>query len=205
VHRAGCRSALARQLKITSLRALADADQRTVYQALRNIKPRPTLARVAEWQSHARGKLSDASDWHPAASFAVIFAQRLADSAWERRLEVERTEVEPAPAHELIPPVRLILAVSGGRPGQQVQAAVWFRRHAQPGWSPHEPVTLSPSGQAEFDLTSVPAGEHKVRLLAWATDAGSTLAAVTLPNLTVHQRTGQGQNPAVLSGHVPGQ
>ena len=39
------------------------------------------------------------------------------------------------------------------------------------------------SGQGEFDLSSVPAGAHDVRLLAWATDPGATLAAVTLPRL----------------------
>lgn len=35
------------------------------------------------------------SDWHPVASFAVVFAQRQVDDGWERRLEAERTEVEP--------------------------------------------------------------------------------------------------------------
>ncbi len=33
------------------------------------------------------------------------------------------------------PPVRLNLTVSGGRSGQQLEAAVWFRRQAAPGWS----------------------------------------------------------------------
>jgi len=93
------RNALSRQLEITSLRALADADQRTVYQALRNTKPRPTLARVAEWQSYARSAFSEAPDWQPTASFAVIFAQRRVGDSWERRLEVERTEVEFETAH----------------------------------------------------------------------------------------------------------
>ena len=60
----------------------------------------------------------------------------------------------------------------------------WFRRPDGPGWSPQEPVTVPASGQAEFDLSSVPAGQHDVRLLAWATDPGATLAAVALPTLT---------------------
>ena len=64
-----------------------------------------------------------------------------------------------------------------------IGGAVWFRRQAAPGWSPQDPVSLSPSGQGEFDLSSVPAGAHDVRLLAWATDPGATLAAVTLPRL----------------------
>ena len=67
------------------------------------------------------------------------------------------------------------------RPGARV--AVWFRRQAAPGWCPHAPVTFPGPGQAEFDLSSVPPGRHDVRLLAWATDPGATLAAVTLPTL----------------------
>ena len=39
--------------------------------------------------------MTDASEWHTAASFAVVFAQRQFGDATERRVEVERTEVEP--------------------------------------------------------------------------------------------------------------
>ena len=276
------RRALAGKLGITSLRALADADQRTIYTALGK---RASLARIAAWQSDARSKLSvaanDRSDWDAAASFAVIFAQRLVDGIWERRLEAEQTEVEPAseprqwagwdckplcdwmrgqlglpedqaepeagaanqigpataaepaasavparagraelridsakitdalheldliragnliaaPPEDLRPPVHLSLTVSGGRSGQELRAAVWFRRRAGPGWSPHEPVTVPPSGHVEFDLSSVPPGAHQVRLLAWATDPGATLAAVTLPKLTFGQEVEQDGDP----------
>ena len=254
------RRALADKLGITSLRALAEADQRAIYTALATMRPRPSLARIAAWQRHARsvlsGAASDPSAWQNAASFAVIFAQRRVDGEWERRIEAEQTEMEPAleprqwpgwdcgplydwmlgqlglPAYEepavsgaparagraelridsatitdaaheldlitpddsiaappddLRHPVRLRFTVSGGRSGQQLRAAVWFRRQAEPGWSPHEPVIVPPSGQAEFDLSSVPSGGHDVRLLAWATDPGATLAAVTLPPLTFRQ------------------
>lgn len=264
------RRTLASKLGITSLRALADADQRVIYTAMANLRPRPSLARIAEWQTSARTSLTDAGidrpDWHTAASFAVVFAHRQVGGVWEYRVEAEQTEVEPAaetrqwpdwdcqplcawmlgrirpseeqsdagtrsadqdvpetagpvPAHtgraelrvasatvidarreqdliqagtpigapveDLTVPVRLRLTVSGGRPGQQLQAAVWFRRPAEPGWSPHAPVILSPDGQAEFDLSPVPPGSHHVRLLAWATDPDATLAAVTLPTLTL--------------------
>jgi hypothetical protein len=279
--------ALASKLGITSMRALADADQRDIYDALLNTRPRPSLTRIAAWQRAARSRLSEAaidrSAWHTAASFAVIFAQRRVDGGWERRLEAEQTEVEPEPAHrqwpgwdceplcdwmrgqlsppqdqtepeagaasetgvthgaepaeraaptpagraelridsatitdgsheldlitagdltgtppeDLTPPVRLNLTVSGGRSGQQLQAAAWFRRQAGPGWTPHEPAAISPSGQAEFDLSSVPPGEHQVRLLAWATDAGATIAAVTLPRLTFRLEVDQDGDPAV--------
>ena len=259
--------ALDDKLGITGFRALADADQRTIYAALRNVRPYTSLARVAAWQDDARSRLAEAaidmSVWHTAASFAVIFAQRQVNGAWERRLEAEQTEVEPAPEpqqwedwdcgqlcdwmlakaghsespgaskagavsratsaasrtrraelridsasitdashemglitggtliskppEELTPPVHLRLTVSGGRSGQQLKAAVWFRRRGAPGWSPQEPVDLPLSGQAEFDLSLVPSGGHNVRLLAWATEPGATMAAVTLPTLTFHQ------------------
>ena len=264
------RRALAGKLGITSLRALADADQRAIHTALATMRPRPSLARIAAWQGQARSMLGDAasdpSAWQNAASFAVIFAQRRVDGEWERRIEAEQTEMEPAleprhwpgwecgplcdwmlgqlglpedeegsaeepavsgapapavggaparagraelhidsatitdavheldlitaghpsavPPDELRHPVRLRFTVSGGRSGQQLRAAAWFRRRAEPGWSPEEPVTVSPSGQAEFDLSSVPPGGHDVRLLAWASDPGATMAAVTLPRLT---------------------
>lgn len=266
------RRALAGKLEITSLRALADADQRAIYSALANQRPRPSLARVAQWQADARNKLTDAevdrSDWHTAASFAVVFAQRQVGADWEYRLEAEQTEVEPAsqswawpdwnceplcawmlghvrpaespatsgpaaqretqdakpaaaaasarterrklhiesatiidaereqdliqagtltaaPTEDLRAPVRLRLTVSGARSDQQLRAAVWFLVSSGPGWSPHDPVSVSPDGQAEFDLSPVPSGSHDIRLLAWATDPGATLAAVTLPTLTL--------------------
>jgi hypothetical protein len=94
------RRVLTEELKITTLRALVHADRRDIHRAMRNLRPRPTLEQIARWQDHARSRLSEAatdeSGWHPAASFAVVFARRQAeDGEWERRLEVERTEVEP--------------------------------------------------------------------------------------------------------------
>jgi hypothetical protein len=287
------RRALAGKLGITSLAALADADQRAIYTALGSLRPRPTLARIAAWQADARGRLSDAaveaSEWHRAASFAVIFAQRQVAGGWERRIEAEQTEVDPEPparewpgwecaplcdwmlsqldrpehepaaetepaagdatagdataaaraaaaraaaaraaaggagaagaaapagraelridravitdaqqtldlvrggdvvtlpAAEFTPPAQLSVTVTGGRSGQQLRAAVWFRRPAEPGWSPVPSASLPTSGQVEFALSSVPPGQHQVRLLAWATQPGASLAAVTLPRLT---------------------
>lgn len=279
------RRVLARKAGITSLRALADADQRAIYTALATMRPRPSLARIAGWQNDARSRLAEAANdradaandrsaWQTAASFAVIFAQRQVDGRWERRLTAEQTEVEPAPearewaswdcgplwdwmhGHlgleedeadaadqagaavesaaigsarpaaaaaapperarlridsvtitdagrevdlvsagklaaappgDLRPPVRMRVTVHGGRAGQQLRAAVWFRCPDGPGWSPQDPVTVRASGQAEFDLSTVPDGGHDVRLLAWATDPGARLAAVSLPGLTFRQ------------------
>ena len=288
------RRALAGKLGITGFEDLANANLRAIHAALENVRPYTSLSRIAAWQDTARNRLHDleanTSDWHTAASFAVIFAQRQVDGGWERRLEAERTEVEPAsepwqgqgwdcaplcdwmlgqlglpedeaesataaeptaaapeepaaaaeepaaaaeepaavaeqpvsdaapaeagratlriesatvtdafheleliregtvivaPPEELRHPIQLSLTVSGARSGQQLRAAVWFRGRAEPGWSPHEPVTVSPSGQAEFNLSSVPPGGHDIRLLAWATDPGATLAAVALPRLII--------------------
>jgi hypothetical protein len=90
--------ALARQ-QITDLHRFADADRREIYQAMGNLRPRPSLERISRWQEEARGRLeeaeTDTSGWRTVASFAVIFGQRLADDTWERRVGVERTEVEP--------------------------------------------------------------------------------------------------------------
>jgi|SRR5215468_3168569 len=85
--------------QITDLHSFAEADQREIYKAMANIRPRPSLERISRWQGEARRRLekaeTDVSDWHTVASFAVIFAQRQVDDARERRVEVERTEVEP--------------------------------------------------------------------------------------------------------------
>ncbi len=93
------RRVLAGKLKITTFRALADADRQDIYRAMRDSHLRPTREQIAKWQDHARSRLSEAkpdrSEWHPAASFAVVFAQRQVDDGWEHRIEVERTEVEP--------------------------------------------------------------------------------------------------------------
>ena len=65
-----------------------------------NLRPRPTLEQISRWQDDARSKLGeivpDVSEWRAtAASFVVVFSQRRVDDAWERRVEAERTEVEP--------------------------------------------------------------------------------------------------------------
>jgi hypothetical protein len=90
--------ALARH-QVTDLRSFADADQREIYNAMGNIRPRPSLERISRWQGEARNRLekaeANASEWHTVASFAVIFGQRQAGDAMERRVEAERTEVEP--------------------------------------------------------------------------------------------------------------
>jgi hypothetical protein len=90
--------ALARQ-NVTDLRGLVQADRSVIYRAMANLRPRPTFEQISRWQDDARSKLSetgpDASEWQMAASFVVVFSQRQVDDTWERRVEAERTEVEP--------------------------------------------------------------------------------------------------------------
>ena len=261
--------ALSRQ-HVTDLRSLVQADRRVIYRAMANLRPRPTLEQISRWQDDARSKLeqvvTDASDWHTAASFVVVFSQRQVDDTWERRVEVERTEVEPErnlqvwsgwdcepicgwmlgqlypadtqvrpaeeaadvtappsaappspappspasaaaapaaavpaagraqlridsaaiidatgradvvtagalvpnPPTDLVAPVRVVLTVGGAQPGTQLQAVTRILRPDGPGWNPQDPVVLPGSGQAEFDLSAVPAGEHEMSLIAWA-------------------------------------
>ena len=101
------RRVLAGDLKITTFRGLVHADRRDIYRAMRHLRPRPTLELIARWQDDARSRLNEAapdrSDWHPAASFAVVFAQRQVDHDVERRIEVERTEVEPEEERRIWP------------------------------------------------------------------------------------------------------
>ena len=265
--------ALARQ-QVTDLRSLADADQREIYKAMANIRPRPSLERISRWQEEARSRLeeaeTDASGWHTVASFAVIFGQRQVGEARERRVEAERTEVEPeqepqvwvgwdfgpvgrwmarqlgtiddastpaqpvavqpevaapvgakAPGRsqlhidsaaitdanrtvgvitggalaadlpaELIAPVRVVLTVSGARPGTVLHAVTRILRPDGPGWNPQDPVVLPRSRRAEFDLSGVAAGQYEMSLIAWAPDATAKPVSVRLPALTIRSGSG---------------
>jgi hypothetical protein len=104
-----------------------------------------------------------------------------------------RTEVVTAgvlaanPRTELIAPVRVVFAVGGPPPGTALQAVALIRRPDGPGWNPQDPVILSGPGQAEFDLTPVPAGDHVMALIAWAPDATAKPVSVTLPRVTIRQ------------------
>jgi hypothetical protein len=105
-----------------------------------------------------------------------IDSATVTDAVHEVRL-IRDGNVIGGPEEDLTLPVRIEFTVSGARSGRQVWAAVWFRRQARPGCSPQEPVI------AGFDLSSVPRGEHEVRLLTWASNP-PTMAGVTLPKLS---------------------
>jgi hypothetical protein len=268
---------------VTDLRGLVQADRRVIYRAMANLRPRPTLELISRWQDEARSMLdesvTDTSDWHTAASFVIVFGQRHHEGAWERRVEAERTEVEPErnpqvwpgwdcapictwmtsqldqprdpeplpsaeaeslpsasaeslpsagdpgsvrplaaarprlriesatlvdaagftevvkagepavdPRTELTAPVRVVLTVSGTRPGMPVQAVTRIQRPDAVGWNPQAPVVPSASGQAEFDLSAVPAGHHELSLIAWAPDGSARPVSVRLPQITIHDK-----------------
>jgi len=104
-----------------------------------------------------------------------------------------RTEVVTAgvlaanPRTDLVAPVRVVFAVGGAPPGTGLQAVALIRRPDGPGWNPRDPMILSGPGQAEFDLTPVPAGDHVMALIAWAPDATAKPVSVTLPSVTIRQ------------------
>jgi hypothetical protein len=99
----------------------------------------------------------------------------------------------PNPPTDLVAPVRVVLTVGGAQPGTQLQAVTRILRPDGPGWNPQDPVVLPGSGQAEFDLSAVPAGEHEMSLIAWAPDATATLVSVSLPRVTI--RSGSSVRP----------
>jgi hypothetical protein len=92
---------------VTDLGGLVQADPEVMYRAMANLRPRPTRDQISHWQGEAGSMLGetgpdasdetepDAAEWQTAASFVVVFSQRRAGDSWERRVEAERTEVEP--------------------------------------------------------------------------------------------------------------
>ena len=51
-------------------------------------------------------------------------------------------------------------------------------------------MAVPDSGQAESDLSEVPAGEHEMVLIAWAPDVTASLASVSLPQMTIRPGSG---------------
>ena len=262
------------ELQVTDLRGFADADRHEIQKAMASIKPRPTLKQISQWQEEARSRLGepepDDSDWTEVASFAVIFLQSYAGDAGQRRVQVERTGVEPeqksqewagwdfgpvgswmaeqlpaadsasTPAQpvaaqpeagqpvsakatertqlridsaaivdangtvevvtggelvadmpaEMIAPVRVVFTVGGARPRTVLHAVTRILHPDGPGWNAHDPVILPRSREAEFDLSSVPAGQYEMSLIAWAPDATAKPASVRLPPLTIRSPSG---------------
>ena len=142
------RRVLTGKLKITTFRALVDADQHDIYRAMRGSNLRPTREQIGKWQDYARSRLSEAktdrSQWHPAASFAVVFAQRQVDDGWEHRIEVERTEVEPEEERRIWP-------------GWDCGGICGWMREQVPGAAEPEPeAEPTPGGETETEAAARP-------------------------------------------------
>ena len=269
---------------VIDLRGLVQADREVIHRAMANLRPRPPRDLIARWQDDARSLLAetapDATEWQMVASFVVVFFQRRAGDAWERRVEAERTEVEPernpqvwpgwgtgpicdwmlgqlgqanavepasgdatagettqpaeedagaaeppptgpaaerpalridsaviidaagrtnvvtagagaagagaaGPPRELVAPARVAFTVSGAPPGTRLWAVARVLRRDGPGWNARDPVAVPSSGEAEFDLSAVPPGEHDMGLIAWAPDAAAKPVSVRLPAITI--------------------
>jgi hypothetical protein len=93
--------------------------------------------------------------------------------------------VAERPRTELVAPVRLVFTVSGASPQTRLQAVTRIVRRYGPGRNAHYPVVVPDSGQAEFDLSRLPAGEHEMSLIAWAPDAAAKPVSVRLPKVTI--------------------
>ena len=119
----------------------------------------------------ARGRpgegAADTTEWQEVASFVVAFARRRVGETWERRIEAERTEVEPALEREVWPGWEcsalcswMLGQTDGGKPGEpeqddggEAQRAGAQPASTQPPGTP--PAVTQPAGE--------PAGAAKPR------------------------------------------
>jgi hypothetical protein len=94
------------------------------------------------------------------------------------------------PRTELVAPVGVVFEIGGAPLGARLRAVTRIRHPDGSGWNPQGPVVLSGPGQAEFDLTLVPAGDHEMSLLTWAADATAKPVSVRLPLVTIRPDPG---------------
>ena len=179
--------ALARQ-HVTDLRGLVQADPEAIYRAMANLRPRPAREQIARWQDDARNKLATpaASEWQTAASFVVVYSQRKQGDTWERRVEAERTEVEPE---------RSMQVWSGW---DAAPVCDWMRgqldQAADAGTQPaEEPPTEEPAAEpapAQAAPTPGPASRAQLRIDSAALiDAAGRTEVVTAGALAANPRT----------------
>lgn len=101
------RRVLSERLGIATSQGLADADPQSILDAMRRMKPPPTLDEIELWQDRARRQRAAAVpasvEWDQAASFVVVFEYRQLEAGVEHRLAVEHTEVEPVQPPKIWP------------------------------------------------------------------------------------------------------
>ena len=91
----------------------------------------------------------------------------------------------PDLAYHHLDHVSFRFTVSGARPGTALHAVTRILRPHGPGWNPRDPVVVGSSGQAEFDLSGIPADRYEMSLIAWAPDGTAKPVSVRLPALTI--------------------
>jgi hypothetical protein len=174
--------ALARQ-NVTDLRGLAQTDRGVIYRAMVNLRPRPTFEQISRWQDGARSKLDetgpDASEWQMAASFVVVFNQRQVDDTWERRVDAERTEVEPERNRQVWPgwDAQPVCDWMAGQLSQADSAGV------RPAEKPAEVPAEEPAGVPAEEPAGVPAEEPAEELAEVPAEELAEVPAVPLPTV----------------------
>jgi hypothetical protein len=180
--------ALARQ-QVTDLRGLVQADRGAIYRAMANLRPRPTLEQISRWQDDARSKLGetgpDAPVWQMAASFVVVFSQRQVEGTWERRVEAERTEVEPERNPQAWPgwDTQPVCDWMAGQLGQADSAE-------EPAEEPAGKLVPVPAVPPQAPASPAPASRAQLRIDSAAiTDAAGQADVVTAGVLAADPRT----------------
>lgn len=88
------RTVLTERLRIGTPKALVSADRRVLRDAMRRLRPVPTLDEISGWQDQARDLLAAPSPagWEPVMAFVVSFERRDDPAGEQRRLVVEQAE-----------------------------------------------------------------------------------------------------------------
>jgi hypothetical protein len=206
---------------LTGLRELAQADPEVIYRAMASLRPRPSHEQVAHWQDDASNQMDemapDPAAWQTAASFVVVFSQRRKDQIWERRVEAERTEVEPERAMQVwsgwnAAPVCAWIAGQlgqaigeGGPPAPAPRPAA-----ARPQLRIDTAVLIDAVGRTDVVAGGVSAARPRTELVAPVrvifTISGAPPQARLRAVTRIQRRDGAGwnpQTPVILSG--PGQ
>lgn len=89
------------------------------------------------------------------------------------------------PAREFAGPTRVTFTVRGAPPSTPLRAVARVQRRDGPGWNVADPLVVPGSGQVEFDLAGVPAGEYEMALIAWAPNAAARPVSVLAPTVTI--------------------
>ncbi|MEP6527922.1 MAG: hypothetical protein ABJA86_12245 [Nocardioidaceae bacterium] len=193
-------------LQFTDAKDLASADRRVVHNAMRRLRPRPTLEQISTWQDHARDLAASDSpaaqdqpsqepDADPVGQAAPGRSDSEASAPQSRArsrppLTVEdvrliladglETPLESAPTGVVQAPPGAQLRVRLNGPAKHpIEVALRLRRAGQPSLTLHRRDTVA--GQpAELDLDNLPDGEHEAVIAASAPDGAAAPQVIRL-------------------------